>query len=572
MRLSLVSFVALVVLKSMTAAKNSRAPGTVVQYRVLPDGNGGSPPFESVALTFGPAAKEDSYARWIELSITKKDAGTPACIVRLLVTADFPGDPVAPADVYRYLLLIPETDETYEYRNVRTELPWLPQWKDFTKYFFPYRAQGAGDSDGLPHTLHLMGHVLTLREVRDGAQWREWEEVKRLDLDPELLIGTGREMRDATGERLPQKPERQDYQYVRFTPEDYRTMIDAGVNLFTLTDANEVHVRGEPVFYRRGAGGDPALRIPADLYRSNYIGGTMFMDEPTMRLTSDGNVNTVLKYFSDFAAVISNRVHAQYHGEGGYGAYSLEHQLAKQDVSFGDMRLMQYDYPSWETMRETTFYQMQGGGNGLVHEGRYQLAEFNDGMKHWTGVDREYTPEQYLRYEYALLRGGTRPFGKFWGMSIYGQADPAISPLAVTLAYDMGARYVWYWTSDHDHHLPFPEQMELTRHLRQHAADHERESIYLNRAPQRELAIVIPYGYFLTLAHQGDNPHSTLWWVRELDREGKNESSQRYARLMKRAHLAVIEAFDKNEDFDITVDDGRQIKGYERIVRVDDQE
>ena len=344
-------------------------------------------------------------------------------------------------------------------------------------------------------------------------------------------------------------------------------MMEAGVNYFGITPDQERFVRSEPVFYRRGFGGDPPMRYPADLYRSNYIGGPMFMDEPTMLLSGDGNINTVLWYWSDFGAVIQKRVRAAYTNSRGRRGRGSD----LGNINLGDMQLWMPDYPCWETMRETIFYQMEGGCNGVVHEGRYQLSQFADGMTRWTGVERDYTPAEYFRYEYALLRGGTRPFDKFWGTSIYGQADPKITPLAVTMAYDMGARYVWYWTSDHDHHMPWPEQLELTRQIKAHAAKYPRRSIF-DPLPTRDLAIIIPYGYFLTLAHGGESPHSTLWWVRELDKDRRNKSSQRYKRVMKRAHKAVIDASDRDEDFDITVDDGREITEYRRIVRISDEE
>ena len=47
-----------------------------------------------------------------------------------------------------------------------------------------------------------------------------------------------------------------------------------------------------------------------------------------------------------------------------------------------------------------------------------------------------------LRYHFAFLRGRTQPLGKFWGMSIYGQCDPAIAQRTLALAYDMGTRYL----------------------------------------------------------------------------------------------------------------------------------
>jgi hypothetical protein len=241
----------------------------------------------------------------------------------------------------------------------------------------------------------------------------------------------------------------------------------------------------------------------------------------------------------------------------------MERSDSGQRINTGDMRIDQYDFPIWETIYETAYYQMAGGCNGIVHEGRYQLADFDKAIARFAHRQGKHTPEQLLKYYYAFLRGGTRPFGKYWGTAIYGQCDPAIAPTAVTLAYDMGARYIWYWTSDHDHHLPWVEQMELTRTLRQHAAEHPRPSIF---GPKRtlDMAIAIPYGYIASL--------EDLPWVRALGKDKANsEPLQRYLRLMERLMVAVHEAYARNEDFDITVDDGQEITGYRKVVRITDE-
>jgi hypothetical protein len=98
--------------------------------------------------------------------------------------------------------------------------------------------------------------------------------------------------------------------------------------------------------------------------------------------------------------------------------------------------------------------------------------------------------------------------------------------------------------------------------LQQYARQHPRQSIFATK-PKLDTAIVIPNGYFLSL----DN----LWWVRVLDKEGKNEASQRYRRLMQRALTAVHECLQCGDDFDITVDNGRPIKGYRRVVLIKDE-
>jgi len=90
-------------------------------------------------------------------------------------------------------------------------------------------------------------------------------------------------------------------------------------------------------------------------------------------------------------------------------------------------------------------------------------------------------------------------------------------------------------------------------------AKHPRPSLY-GSPPGVDVAIVVPNGYFLSL--------EDLWWVRVLDKEGKNEASQRCRRLMQRALQAVHECFDQNRSFDVTMDDGRKITGCRRVVRL----
>jgi hypothetical protein len=224
------------------------------------------------------------------------------------------------------------------------------------------------------------------------------------------------------------------------------------------------------------------------------------------------------------------------------------------------MRLKQADFPSWETFYETAFYQMKGGGMGIVHEGRYQLPPFDEAVAKFTGEARRHSARELLQYHYAFLRGAVRPFGKAWGTAIYGQCDTNLAPLALTLAYDMGSRYLWFWTSDHDHHVPWPEQLALVRHLQAHARAHPRASL---SAPV-EVAIVIPNGYFLSLEN--------LWWVRVLDKEGRNAAAQKYRRLMQRALAAVHDCFRDGLSFDITVEDGHAITGYRKLIRISDAE
>ncbi len=546
------------------AAGSSPAPGTHGHYAVLTATPHQAAPLAAVDVVYGPREDVGGNSHfWWQLEVRAKDSAdaVPMFQLRALTRED----PLQPATeglhFARYLLRIPETGETLEYRDACSSQPLLPAWRHFRRFFVPHRAFGSKARRGVPETCRYLGHVLTLRWAGQNVPWEPWNDVKILRLDRELLVGTGRSFKDREGHRLPQKPQRQNYDYVQFTGEDYRVMIEAGINSFIVNPSQEEFVRAEPVFYLRGEGGNPALRYPADLYRSNYLGWVMFMDEPTIIMVGDKLIHNSLRYFSDAAALISARIRARYNSSGSYGSYRLEDALKKRGVDFGDMRLQQYDYPSWETIFETAHYQMEGGLNGIVHEGRYQLAPFDEAVAGWVGKKRRHTAEELLRYHFALLRGGTRPLGKFWGTSIYGQCDPEIAQRAVTLAYDMGARYVWFWTSDHDHHLPWPEQLELARRLKRHAEAHPRRSIYGEPAVL-DKAIVIPYGYFPSLRN--------LWWVRVLDPEGKNEAARRYRQLMRNTLRAYHDALEEDEDFDFVIDTGKEVSGYRRTVRVSD--
>lgn len=559
------STVALLSLALGTGSLAQIEPGTHARYLALTCEPGKPAPFVAVEVTLGPPdAVAAQRAVWWQMEIRGHEETGEKPLVRVqALTSRYPVEPAGGDMVlYRYIVYYPDVQETLEYRNVHTGRALLPPWRDFTQYFIPRPTLRVGQEQGVARTCEMLGHVLTLKSVETGAAWQPLNEAKVLTLDPEMLVGTSRNFKDKEGYRLPQKPERQNYTYTPFVEADYPAMIEAGINLFIVDADQERFVRDQSVFFIRSAGGTRPLAYPADLYRSNYLGSQMFMDEPSIIMVGDERIHKTLMYFSDAAAVIEKRVRGKYNSEDNYGAFALEKEFRKRGIAFGDMRLEQCDYPTWETLYDTAYYQMAGGCMGIVHEGRYQLAEFDERVAKWTTTNRQHTPEELLRYHYAFLRGGTRPFGKYWGTAIYGQCDPAISPLAMTLAYDMGARYLWFWTSDHDHHMPWPEQLALARQLRDHVRAHPRPSIFGPPA-QRDLAIVIPYGYFLSL----DN----LWWVRELDVEGRNESSQRYRRLMERAHGAVQQAFDQHEDFDITVDGRAPIEGYRRVLRINDE-
>jgi hypothetical protein len=566
---------ALVALVSFLALADSPAapqPDTRLRYLVLSATPEAPPPFAAVDFVYGPQetmGRRDSggraEAQWwqVEIRTNAELSSTPACVLRALTSADpLAGRPQT--KFHRYQLRIPENNEALEYVDVHSGQALLPAWVGFESQFVPRPAPASVRQRGAPQTCELLGHVLSLHAVRHDGAWSEWSDVRRLELDREVLVGTGRNFKDTEGRRLPQTPQPQNYTYTNFTGADYRAMIDAGINLFRVAPEQQQYIQAEPVFYLRSTDGTPALRYPADLYRANYLGAAMFVDEPASILTWDKYVAGKLNHFSDAAVLIEQRTRATFDSaRRHYGRYWLGEQLSGLGVNFGDMRLAQVELPVWETYYDTAFYEMKGGGSGIVHEGRYQLNEFDEAMFRATGARRAHTAREMFQWHYAFLRGGASPFGKSWGTSIYGQCDPAIAAEALTTAYDLGARYFWFWTSDHGHHVPWPEQLELARTLKRHVREHARSSIF---GPQRKThtVITLPEGSFATYAE--------LPLFQRLDKEGMNEESQDHRRLRRRLVEAVEQCFRRGEDFEITIAEGQPIKGYRRVVKLSEKE
>lgn len=545
---------------SCFAAPNP-ATGTRLHYFVLSAKTEAAPPFAVVDFVYGPEEKVSGHpCRWWQFEVRPEtnSASLPACVVRCLSS----GDPLAETDgrfrILRYQLFIPETSETLEYVDAHSGAALLPSWENFNEWFIPHSTSSSQRQNGAAETATFLGQILSLRSITNG-EWTAWPNVKRLVFDREMLIGTGRNFKDAEGHRLPQTPKPQEYTYVKFTGDDYRTMLDAGINLYVIEADQEQFVRDEPVFYVREDVRKQQIHFPADLYRANFLGTGMFMDEPASILTWDKFATPTMRHFSDTAALIEARTRAMYEsGDYYYGRHGLEQALEPQ-FNLGEMRLAATELPVWETHFDRAFYVLKGGGSGIVHEGRYQLSAFNEKVSRATGREAHYTAPEMLRYHYAMLRGGAQPWGKFWGTAIYGQCDTNIAPGALTMAYDMGARYFWFWSSDHGHHVPWPEQLELSRHLTQYAKQHPRRSIF-EPPPKRDVAIAIPNGYFISFEN--------LWWLNRFNAERTNAASQEYRKLIQHTLDAVDECFRHKQDFDITVDDGRRISGYGKAMRI----
>jgi hypothetical protein len=183
-------------------------PGTTASFTVLSSDPERAAPFAAIDLVYGASERANGQTQqWWQLeALASDDAKVPPLFTLRLLTNR---DPLAVSDTplifLRYQLRTPG-GQTVEYHDVRTGAALLPPWKDFTRHFIPQPAPTAARQHGIPGTATYLGHTLALRQVTQNEAWQPWDDVNLLKLDRELLVGTGRNFRDAELKRLPQPP------------------------------------------------------------------------------------------------------------------------------------------------------------------------------------------------------------------------------------------------------------------------------------------------------------------------------------------------------------------------------
>ena len=124
----------------------------------------------------------------------------------------------------------------------------------------------------------FLGHPLIRREMLDPQLLGPPDNLTKLVFNPDLLIGTSRNFRDDGKGR---KTEKENYNYIPFTKENYDEMIAAGINYWTAKGEQIDWIKRRAVFYE---GYSPRIDFPEELFRPNFRGLSMFIDEPASRL------------------------------------------------------------------------------------------------------------------------------------------------------------------------------------------------------------------------------------------------------------------------------------------------
>lgn len=546
------------------------------RYEMIGGGQDSLPGLTHVVLSF-PAVERvnGKQAVWFQLEAFSGDRRLYA--IALLVPAlDFLYRCGLDVDVYRYLLF-PEKDHPLEYVSKATGKAMIPKL-DFFRNLLPHAA--SVDDPEMPFFVKgiYLGHFMHRLEKGKGASLLPLKEVRRLELDSDVLIGNSRSFRDDGSGRLYHSMSdwsnvEKDYTYVTFTQEDYRQMIAAGMNIFRVPLAHLQWVIEEPVYFLVRSGFE---NMPELLYRSNFFGAVMYMDEPVIRAMAFDGILSRFTSPQKAAELVVELTRGRYQGDGGYGLRNLNKLLRNAGYDFGKLEILQPDYPVWETVPSAAWYEMEAGVAGWLLEGRYLPKWFAGLVKSELGVDFPDDVELCIKYHHAFFTGAARRFGAKWGVAIYGQMDPEAAERVFPIAYDQGATYFWFWTSDHAHHVPFSEQLEHTRKLREYIKAHPRKATAKEWTAQAKVAIALPWGYLCDhyqMKHYTsvDTSFNTgrMWWSTKMALTDDNGHGVKYKDVLAAAVREAVNLLKEGTRFDfIFLRRGEKAEGYDEVRRV----
>ena len=476
------------------------------------------------------------------------------------------------AEASRYILQIGD-DTPLEFRDTFTGKPVLPPLGAW-QYLFPKPTDTKAQNDLFPETAKYLGHTYRLIHVSDSSESTALpEDTQRLSLHPDVLIGPPSNTRQKDETR---RYDGSDYELIPLTESDYDEMIAAGINCVRVDTEQVEWVKNRNVFYW---GIDPVtLGYPECLYRSNYLGPALFMDEPAVctrdhvirpKLETDPAYRKALTPQIAFEAFKDYFHTAKYDGAPTRLCKGL---AAHSDVDLGDMAFLQQNLYTWETIISSAAYQLSEGNTespaAIVFEppGRVgtmrTLPDMNMAYGCQIPIDN---PKNLASILYGFLRGAARQTDKGWGMSIYGQVHRADAFWLQTHAYDLGARHFHYWDNHQLACVPYGEVLALSRNLSAHVESHPHRNLDELRTAA-EMVILLPPGYNLGHVEMG---RGNLWGVGELNLERRNTDGVKYRTVMHNFFTEIERAIRLGVAFDLLWDlPDLTLSDYREVVRI----
>ena len=546
-------------------------PGQIATYQRESEGSLPNTVVKTLTVAIGAIEEKAGVPyQWICLRATKI-SGEKFAVWLLSESVPSADLKVSRATTSRYILQIGD-DTPLEFRDKFTGEPVLPglgAWQ----YLFPKSTDKTPQNSLFPQTVKYLGHTYRLARISDSTESDTPPDTELLSLRPDALIGPPSNTRQMDETR---RYDMSDYEIKPLTEADYDEMIAAGINCVRVDTEQVEWVKNRNVFYW---GIDAAtLGYPECLYRSNYLGPALFMDEPAV-CTRDHVLRPKLEEDSAFRKAVTpqlafeafqNYFHtAKYDGAPTRLCKGLE---AHPDVDLGDMEFLQENLYTWETIISSAAYQLSEGNTespaAIVFEppGRVgtmrTLPEMNMTYGCHIPIDN---PKNLASILYGFLRGAARQTDKNWGMSIYGQVHRADAFWLQTHAYDLGARHFHYWDNYQLACVPYGEVLALSRNLSAHVESHPHRNLDALRKAA-EIVILLPPGYNLGHVEMG---RGNLWGLGELNLERPNREGIKYRTVMHNFFTEIERAIRLGIAFDLIWDlEGFTLSDYREIVRI----
>jgi FlgD Ig-like domain len=502
----------------------------------------------------------DGEAVWFQMEAFSRSK--PVFAVAMLVSdLGFLRDGGAAPVVLRYLLY-PGGGDPLEYVDAATGGAYLPRFGLFDG-LLPLAP--ASSSQPLFEMTEYLGRAMVLeRSSASGA--RPLPNLighhRVLSLDDRVLIGSSRSFRDDGSGRTDG-----DYSYVPLSGEDYRSMREAGFNLFRIPASHFGYVAAEPVFFLLPHGTE---WFPDLFYRSNYRGAVMYMDEPEVRVAKEPGFQTIVE--PEAAATATAQYTAEMAaGSTGYGRGYLSALTAEDGWELGPrVDLSETSVPSWLSRWASSWYQVEAGAGGAIAECRIDPVEYSNQVAFRFGVDFPAEPEPWIRFLLGMEIGATQHFGGDFGISVFGQAADDVGNLAFRLAYERGARYFWLWTSDNEHHVPYTRQLEIVRAFRDWLATSAATA--RPREERRLVAVTLPWGYLCDTSNfnKGQQP-GRLWWGSDILLDDLNAEGVPYREVLAAVYRTYLERIAAGEEVDFLYEKPGEVLSagdYDAVYRV----
>jgi hypothetical protein len=391
-----------------------------------------------------------------------------------------------------------------------------------------------------------------------------------VDLRPDMLVGPAGNTRQKDETR---RYDGSDYELIRLTKSDYGEMSAAGINCVRVDSEQAPWADDLSLFYW-GNGG--RLPYPELLYRSQYLGPALYLDEPAVG-TRDHELRPRLEKDEAFRRSITPE--AAFDVFRSHFAKVLEQvkpamikSLAERpDVDLGTMTFTQQNLHSWETMVSTAAYQLSQDPDvpdAMVFEPPGRIGT----RRTMPEIDMTYgvqippdDPKALPSILFGFLRAAARLTEKNWGVSIYGAVQQADTFWWLTHAYDMGATRFFFYDSYQLACVPYGEILAMARHLRAHANSNPHRNLARLRR-SAEVAILLPPGYNLGHVFLGKG---ILWGLGELNLERTNQAGVKYRALMTSFFTEIERCLKSGVTFDLLWDlPAIPADGYREVIRI----